>query len=88
MKELKDELVGLINYAKAQTQLNDQNVRNNQNARNARGLVMPPFAQSKYANTSAQTQHNNRDSRYHARHERQPSGQFTKWMHPKPTSDI
>merc|ERR1712179_842888 len=88
LKELKDELVGLINYAKAQTQLNNQNVCNNQNVRNGRGLVLPPFDQSKYANTSAQTQHNNHDSCYHTRHERQPSGQFTKRMHPKPTSDI
>ena len=83
LKELKDELVGLINYAKAQTQLNNQNVCNNQNVRNGRGLVLPPFDQSKYTNTSAQTQHNNRDSHYHTRHERQPTGQFTK-RYPKP----
>ena len=88
LKELKDEFEALINYAKAQTQLNNQNVRDNQNVCNGRGLVLPPFDQSKYTNTSAQTQHNNRDSRYHTRHERQPSGQFTKRMHPKPTSDI
>ena len=79
MKELKDELEGLVNYAKAQTQLNNQNARNNQNVRHFRGVVMPPFPQSKYANTSAQTQHINHDARYHARHEMQPSGQFTKW---------
>jgi len=48
LKELKDELVGLINYAKAQTQLNDQNACNNQNVRNDRGLVLPPFNQPKY----------------------------------------
>ena len=41
LKELKDELEGLVNYAKAQTQLN------NQNARYCHGLVMPPFAQSR-----------------------------------------
>ena len=51
-------------------------------------IYLRNYSISKYANTSAQTQHNNRDSRYHARHLRQPSGQFTKWMQPKPTSDI
>ena len=78
MEELKDELEGLVNYAKAQTTINNQNVHNNQNGHNFRGVVMPPFAQSKYAITSVQTQQH-RDARYHARHEMQPSGQFTKW---------
>ena len=89
LKKLKDELEALINYAKAQTQLNNQNVRDNQNAAcKGRGLVLPPFEQSKYANTSPQTRHNNRDSHNHTRHERQPTGQFTKWMQPRATADI
>ena len=78
MKELKYKLEGLVNYVKTQTQINNQNARNNRNGRHIRGVIIPPFTQSKYVNTSVQTQ-NNRDTRYHAHHEMQPSGQFTKW---------
>ena len=95
MKELKQELVALIKHAKAQTQLNDQNelkkggkniLIRDKSMPIIRDKSMPSedvmdrFFEQSWTRGLKQAMRPMPTSDIYLR---QPSGQFTKWMHPK-----